>query len=185
MSSWHKDRYNWLNAKGVPKDADWSEGCGPGIEGVEDMEDATHNAEEGCKVQLQSWKEDPTLRLGVHEPAVSLDFDGDGLEALTRVKERFALEVRRRTQIVDELLSDQRKSDARRNRKQKSRAKIKLALKALLPEWRAQMRGQLGEFSRRQLLEVLIPQAGVSRISRAKQQGMASPARLSKAGHLH
>ena len=156
-STWIEQRYNWLNDKGVPVEADWSNGCGPGVKAVEDMEDPTQHGDYGSKVKLACFG------AKISEPHVELTGDVDVSEELPNelppsVEIKSAAENRRK-EAIDEYLSTQKKG-VESQQKKDNRAKIKLAYKELLPKWRAEMRSL--EVSRKQLLEALVPIAGES-----------------------
>ena len=161
-AAWIEERLKFVDADGVPVEANW-DGSGPGVKTVEDMEDVTQHGDLGCKVQLECLKEQHPD--GIEEPSVVLECDADLSSEMPDDKsflEQINAEVeQRRKRAVDEFLSTQVKAgDKKKKEKQQARAKIKDALRVLLPRWRKQMRVEGLKFSRKQLLEALVPRAG-------------------------
>jgi hypothetical protein len=176
QKSWAADRYTWLSDAGVPKAPDWSFKTGANVKCIEDMEDATCFAEEGSKILLSSWLEDPDLCEGVEDPGVSLDVDEDALEGMVAINAQMAVKLRRREQAVHELTTSQAPDQKQKAKKAEDRAKIRLALKEVLPEWKEQLKGELKEFSRAQLLRALVPVAGKSSKQKKDEVRKASQA---------
>ena len=167
--AWIEERLKFLDENGVPIEANW-EGAGPGVEKLEDMEDVTQHGPEGFKVELECLKE--KYPDGIEEPSVSLSCDVD-LSSEMPEDVSFFVQLKaevenRRKRAVDEFLSSQVKgTEQKKKEKQIKRMKIKAALKVLLPSWRRKMRKDGLKFSRQQLLETLVPKAGVK--GKAKQ----------------
>ena len=160
--AWIEERLKFRDENGVPLEASW-EGAGPGVRTIEDMEDVTQHGPLGCKVKLECLKEE--YPDGIEEPSVTLECDVD-LSSEMPDEESFYVQLRaevenRRKRAVDEFLSSQVKAASEKlKEKQKKRAKIKAALKVLLPSWRKKIRKETVKFSRKQLLEALVPRAG-------------------------
>ncbi len=176
QKSWADDRYTWLNDAGVPKAPNWSFKTGANVKSIEDMEDVSCLGDEGSKIWRASWLEDPVLCDGVEDPGVSLDIDEDDLEGMVAISAHMSVKLRRREQAVHELTTSQAPDKKSKEQKAEDRAKIRLALKEVLPEWKAQLQDELKEFSRAQLLKALVPVAG--------KPGRQNKDELKKAGQV-
>ena len=155
-SAWLEDRLKWRDENGVPLEANWDEKCGGGVKSVEDMADVTQHGVEKCEVKLACQGNRP-----VREVHLSLSGDVDVSEELPQQLppsiELAEQHHARRKRTFDQYLSSQAPA-ANQAKKQVERQKIKQAYKILLPKWRAEMR-EMG-LSRKQLLAILIPEAG-------------------------
>ena len=154
--AWLEDRYRWVDDNGVPLEANWDEKCGGGVESIEDMADATQHGDHNCKVKLACQPEAP-----VEE--VHFELDGD-VDMSSELPEQVPPSIElaeatknRRKRSFDEHLSDQ--TSKVNPEKAIARQKIKQAYKILLPKWREEQRAM--GLSRKQLLSVLVPEAGV------------------------
>ena len=160
--AWVEERLKFRDETGVPLEASW-EGAGPDVKTIEDMEDVTQHGPLGFKVKLECLKE--AHPDGIEEPSVELECDVD-LSSEMPDETSFYLQLKaevenRRKRAVDEFLSSQVKAASEKlKEKQKKRMKIKAALKVLLPTWRKKIRKETVKFSRKQLLEALVPKAG-------------------------
>ncbi len=175
-ASWVEERYNFLDKAGKPLEANW-EGSGPGVTCVEDMEDVTQHGPLGTMVRLECCKDtDPE---GVEEGAVELECDVDFSSELADVGSAYIEKQRgdtfRRNIEVDKFLTPAKKVETKGKAKAKviKRAKIKESLKILLPAWRAKARKDGLKCSRKQLLEALVPGAGL----KGKQQRILQDAK--------
>ncbi len=96
-----------MNDAGVPKAPEWSFKTGANVKSIEDMEDVSCFGDEGSKIMLSSWLEDPDLCDGVEDPGVSLDIDEDELEGMVAINAQMSVKLRRREQAVHELTTSQ------------------------------------------------------------------------------
>ncbi len=108
------------------------------------MEDATQHEPPGTRVELKCCQQvEPQ---GVEEPSVELQCDVDeSLEMPEQGSGWVQLEQAaraRRKMAIDAFLTSQVKGSKRDEEKQKSRQKIKQALKVLLPAWRKKMQAE-------------------------------------------
>jgi len=118
------------------------------------------SGEPGCKVHLSSLKEE--FPDGIEEPCVELECDVDISDEL--VEQGSGL-----LYILDKFYADQKieldpnlskQSSVSTKAKRNQRAKVKSALKIILPHLRSQLRKRGLKYSRQQLLESLVPVAG-------------------------
>ena len=152
---WIEQRYSWLDDKGVPLEAHWEKGCGPGVKGLEDMVDVTQHGDFNSKVKLSCCEE------VISEPHIEITGDVDISEEFVdqmppSVELKIAV-VERRKRDIDKYLTSQAPRAESLVKKQ-NRQKIKSAYKVLLPKWREETRAL--KASRKELLEALVPTAG-------------------------
>ena len=183
-NSWTENRHCFLDPAGKPLEPDWK-GSGCGVRNLEDMEDAEQHGPEGSAVKLSFLKE--KYPNGIEQISIELDGDVDISEELPEMGSglMWILEQARaeRKINIDPHLTSQRKPGQASKKlieKQHKRAKIHQALKIFLPEWRSQARADGLKYSRRQLLEALVPKAGekakaASLLSEAKKSSKKSP----------
>ncbi len=107
-----------------------------------------------CKQVEPNGIPEPFLEMeGEEDTSLELPGLGSSFEALAKHS------THRRAIEVDKFLSSQK--PASRSNKAVARAKIKHALRVVLPAWRKQVRLKGKTFSRAQLLERLVPKAAV------------------------
>ena len=129
---WLTDRFAWMTETGEPLEPEFRK-CGKGVSRLEDMQDFEPNGPEGCKVQLSTWQGAmwqgaPELAQGFELPYLSIEADGEDLDAA--VVAELAEELR--TAVCEEALArlaghmggcavskgQARKTAYRRNRRQ-------------------------------------------------------------------
>ncbi len=79
-----------------------------------------------------------------------MDADEDDLEGMVAINAQMSVKLRRREQAVHELTTSQAPDKKYKEKKAEDRAKIRLALKEVLPEWKEQLKGEMKNCSRAQ-----------------------------------
>ena len=117
-----------------------------------------HAGEPGCKIKLSSFDTE------IEEPCVELECNSDVSDALIEqgsgllyIMEKYYCDSKVE---IDPRLTKQASEQGKLDTKAKQRAKIKAALKIVLPNVRAAWRKKGLKYSRQQLLESLVPAAG-------------------------
>ena len=153
-----KTFFRWR--KRHPLEPNW-EGSGPGVKNIEDMVAIAQHGPLGPVVLFH------VAPAGIEQPSVTIEADRDVSEKLPEAGSalRFLMGKanEKRNNWVDPcLLSQILKGSivAAIEKTAHKRSSIKIALKVLLPLWRQQQREGMVKYSRRQLLESLIPNVG-------------------------
>ena len=162
-SRWLRTRYDWLHEDG-PEEPQWGK-CGKHAAKLEDMVDVCYHGIEGEKVKFACWR-GTSLAEGVDEACIVIEADEEDLDAKMRQEMRLRSREARRNEIIDKMLSGSGQrpggkekaanKKAMRARRRQSRASMRKALKS----WRNEQRELLKQYSRKQLLEALVPAAG-------------------------
>lgn len=164
-ASWLTGRYSWMHDDG-PQEPAWHR-CGKEAKAVEDMADASYHGDEGSKVKMACWQ-GGKLANGEEQCDVVIEADAEDLDAKLCSELHLRSRELRRHQIIDRLIFGStggggkkvdKKAAYRKNRR-KARAMTRKALRS----WRTQQRGLMHKYSRKQLLEALIPAAGVKAV---------------------
>ena len=77
---WLSERYEWRDDSGVPFDPEWNR-CSAGVKIVEDMAEVSVSAEAGERCNLLIWAKTPSLANGVEERHLTIQSDGEELQA--------------------------------------------------------------------------------------------------------
>lgn len=154
-SKWLEQRYDWVSEEGGAQKPAWGK-CGQQVKAPEDMSDVCFHGKEGQKMHLNCCKE-----VG-EELAVVIECDDEGLDARTTKALAEQSRKLRRNAFVDELLTKSQGGGAKKDKvkMRRSRKMERRLIRHALREWRKEQRLRLKHYSRRQLIEALIPIAG-------------------------
>ena len=165
---WLEHRYSWRSEDGVPQKPSWR-GCGKSVENHEDMKDHTMHGELGQIVKLSCWK-DTALAAGEEEAFIEIDCDGEDLD----LKLQSSLHQEAKTEAKMKALSEiagvgcAMKAGEKGEKKKKERHKRRLeraAMRKVMKSWMVNQKEMLKKYSRQQLMQALIPEAGKSKRS--------------------
>ena len=162
---WLASRYDWVTEEKGAMRPRWEE-CSKGVVD-EEFADASYHGPEGSKVKLSCWK-DTALDAGEEEACIVVDCDEEDIDAKLAKELYEQAKIRRRNQLLDEMVTGVKGKHAAGGKgkdKDKKTFRTKRALarrlvRKSLEEWRKQQAEDLKVYSRRQLLESLIPEAG-------------------------
>jgi hypothetical protein len=164
-SEWLENRNAWLNEAGEPSEPVWSKSSV--VKSVEDMTDASYHGEPGCKVQLECWK-DSDLAQGQVEPFLEIECDQEAIDA--EIAKQIVNESKKELMLIEvnKMLSGSRakqnkSSKSSKHQKHKGKVREKAMMRKALKSWRHQQLDYIKSYSRRQLLQALIPEAGRSK----------------------
>ena len=177
---WLAARYDWVTEEKGAMRPGWEECCKGAMD--EDGADACYHGDEGSKVKLSCWK-NSDLEAGEEETCIVVECDEEEIDAKLAKDLYEQAKIRRRNQIIDEMVTGVKDKQAgggkgKDNGKMKERRKRALAralVRKSLKEWRKQQAADLQVYSRRQLLESLIPEAGKGKMPKTlkKTEGEA------------
>jgi hypothetical protein len=159
--AWLEGRYGWLK-DGIPEEPKW-ERCSKIDKDLEAMVDPTCHGEPGTVIEMKcnDHKEE--------EPMVMIECDEEGLEAELSRSLYEELKQQELEGEVNKFLKSPTTTTSKKAMYRKKRKLERRGMRKAMRSWRLQQREMMSKYSRKQLIEALIPEASKTKKYKAKQ----------------